>query len=749
MPDPTTSTSTSSSSSSTTPENIHAIQVSAPDTVLVTAPAEAEEGSVVHFTLEYDEDAVVIDSVKVGDVHCGINGNGEYYFVMPEEDCTIEVSASTKEGVEYQTIQNASDYAVELVGVGTQAEVGSTVRFYVVVKPGFVFEGMQILKTGFEDVPIDFRTTQEEGRTYYEFEMPDAKVLVRAQTSRSNFELRYDSDLITSVYQTKTTSSTEESCREGYAEFGATVRVVMRSTDYETVTGLLIEETGEVVEVQESSYSMDATFTMPARSVTLTPITAPLYRPLTLVDSEHLTLSAYQKDDEGSYVPVTEAVADTEVFIKVDGVTEQCGIRSLEVQYQEPNYGYTETIDLLKNGTDDQGYYSFTMPIAGGETTVTVQESDLTKFMGYPFIGSYIGDNLYDGRTGTNAQVGTSSYSFDITSDGSMTGGKNETIIDATSMEAPGTANLEGGKIFAYSDRIIFSHYSFSGLDRNDNLFAVKKLDPEDENSLYTMDYEIFGDNSFISVQYYRDGEPYAAAFVDYYGTFVSDPHYHLDVTFEFVEGEKITDDNAHYLVKGEDGATLCEVGTSGGTGQNHRVLLDGRQGTYTGEDGDLVLDGSGTATLGGESYTYTILEDGKIQLVQGGTMITIELGEGTYTVLEKVVAENDYIGYTYSGTFERDGDSYTMSVTFLDALNAEMSIKWGYTEMVPNSSWPSNPVQTYAIGEDGVITLHTYDNNGDAIDLTLTPNEDKSTLTVAEDISYIYPTASTVLTRQ
>ena len=68
---------------------------------------------------------------------------------------------------------------------------------------------------------------------------------------------------------------------------------------------------------------------------------------------------------------------------------------------------------------------------------------------------------------------------------------------------------------------------------------------------------------------------------------------------------------------------------------------------------------------------------------------------------------------------------------------------------MIPNSSWDEAAEQTYSINADtGVITLNTYDNSGNPITLTLTPGTDGS-LTVNEDISWIYETAGTVLTRE
>ena len=224
-------------------------------------------------------------------------------------------------------------------------------------------------------------------------------------------------------------------------------------------------------------------------------------------------------------------------------------------------------------------------------------------------------------------------------------------------------------------------------------------------------------------------------------------PRRHLRVH----QRDEVTDATAAYKVI--DNATdevLCEVGYRGAGGQDNRFVLDGLQGTYAGEKGDLVLDGTGTATIGEEVYSYSLGEDGNLTLIQGGTTIVVTLGDAIYTVVSETEAENDYIGYTFSGEFtDSDGDTYSMAIAFVDAIHAELTVHWGYTQMIPNTSWDEAAEQTYSINADtGVITLNTYDNSGNPITLTLTPGTDGS-LTVNEDISWIYTTTGTVLTRE
>lgn len=63
--------------------------------------------------------------------------------------------------------------------------------------------------------------------------------------------------------------------------------------------------------------------------------------------------------------------------------------------------------------------------------------------------------------------------------------------------------------------------------------------------------------------------------------------------------------------------------------------LSDGKNGTYTGEYGEIVVDGYGTLTIGSETTVYT-LDGNNITFVIGGKKsVVVALGEGTYTKVE------------------------------------------------------------------------------------------------------------------
>ena len=197
----------------------------------------------------------------------------------------------------------------------------------------------------------------------------------------------------------------------------------------------------------------------------------------------------------------------------------------------------------------------------------------------------------------------------------------------------------------------------------------------------------------------------------------------------------------------------IVSVSSTGTGGNNNRIFLDGLQGTYTGDKGDLVLNGGGSATLDGTTYTYSVGENDTIVLISGATTITIslDLDSYTYTVISEQGPENEYHGYLYSGYLtDNYGDSTPFSIEFVTGSTCKLTVGTSYATFIPNSSWPTDAVETYSIDEaSGVITVNTYDQDGDPITLTLTPNEDKTILTVNEDISSIYQSAGCTLTRQ
>lgn len=113
-------------------------------------------------------------------------------------------------------------------------------------------------------------------------------------------------------------------------------------------------------------------------------------------------------------------------------------------------------------------------------------------------------------------------------------------------------------------------------------------------------------------------------------------------------------------------------------------VGSDGKAGTYTGEYGEIVVDGYGTLTIGSETTVYT-LDGNNITFVIGGKKsVVVALGEGTYTKV------SDGYNGTYTlpdntGTIMLDGfggagngKTYVVSGTNITIFDGETSTTYG-----------------------------------------------------------------------
>ena len=113
-------------------------------------------------------------------------------------------------------------------------------------------------------------------------------------------------------------------------------------------------------------------------------------------------------------------------------------------------------------------------------------------------------------------------------------------------------------------------------------------------------------------------------------------------------------------------------------------VGSDGKAGTYTGEYGEIVVDGYGTLTIGSETTVYT-LDGNNITFVIGGKKsVVVALGEGTYTKV------SDGYNGTYTlpdnaGTITLDGfggagngKTYVVSGTNITIFDGATSTTYG-----------------------------------------------------------------------
>ena len=153
------------------------------------------------------------------------------------------------------------------------------------------------------------------------------------------------------------------------------------------------------------------------------------------------------------------------------------------------------------------------------------------------------------------------------------------------------------------------------------------------------------------------------------------------DVSFSFGETTytdvtKLTKATKMNIV-GSDGNVLYVY-------ENGSILVaDGLDGTYTGDYGEIVVDGYGTLTIGGATVAYTV-DGNNITFVAANAMRTVALGEGTYTKVEDAY-KGTYTLPDNAGTITLDGfggagngKTYVVSGTNITIFDGATSTTYG-----------------------------------------------------------------------
>ena len=732
----------SSSSSSSSIDLTREITVSSPSGVEVDVVSRALPGEVVRVVLTYETTELRITAVTANEVECGMDGLNTYYFLMPESDVNLVVTAEAIDNSETYSISNPVQ-GIELIGVKDSYHVGEKVSFTIGVLPGYTFNGgLKVVEDKLED-PREVEltnTVDAAGQVTYEFLMPEYDVKVEALTSLGLYKVNWDSDYISYVYRIAPGETSGVSITDGYAFYQYTIEVRLRNDDYAKPTGVKIVETGQTFMLEEGETSVR--FSMPHRNITLEAITTPYLRTVEVTNTDNLTVETYAKNEDGTFVEQSEFVYEEKVYVEVSGVTEDVGISSLIYSYTD---SYTREYNLLDREMEE-GYYVFEMPKAD-VVSLVVTEKDMSKFRGYDFVGDFLGLELWNGNTETEF---ASNYCFTIDSSGYFNFRGDDLQIDSVKN---GVATLTDGSIFAYSDKVYLSTYNLSTttVAGTDNAIAVKKQ-AGDDDSLYSVEATHFDSKSYMAAQFYRDGVPYAGAFIN-----CDTGEYYLDVTFELNEGttsilDEEEGDGYKVVVEGE---TVCSVGVIDG----EQVVLDNVLGTYTSTDGGtLILDGIGGATLNDETgLTYAVNEDGTITVKKGAETWTITLDGTSFTITDHVESANELAGYTYSGAFYSTWDewNYNFSVEFVDDTKCYVLISMGTTDYVGGDAARDDlENQTYTIDRTTdptklLITVSTFSfGNNYTIDFEISV-DDLTEMTCTSDVSNVYTTSGAVLTRE
>lgn len=710
----------------------YAITSVANDDVQVSVAEAALPGAVVEVDLSYDVNAVHVRKVLANDVECGLDGDGNYYFVMPNQD--VELTVVSEKIAKTKRVVNLSEGVVTLHGVGTNAPVGERVSFTLSVAPGYSFGGEVVVREydAFDpEMAETYEVSYENG--VYSFVMPNRDVEVSVSVVKGVYRLsKLDpNSLLNTVYSNGT------SVRDGYAEYGSTIKVTFSSSNKKyAASGVRVVETGAEYMLSGSATSVE--FQMPYYGITIEPIATPVYRQFELINSAHITLTAYTKDAEGNYVPLAEnkEMYDEKVYLKAVSEDEETYvINKVEgVYYSGANsYSYTSSIYPSLNA---DGYHEFTMPEVRNGTvlTITVTEKDMSLFKDADFIGKYLGANPCSNYAYTNT---SSSYSPSIDASGILQKGTSQyQITNITQLAHAKELSLSNGKSAMVGGNIIVGHYSFSGLAIGpDMLVGIKKLNESDPDSSYTYRVEMFNNRLSTVITGYKDGELYAAGYVD--GE--KGVAYLEDVEIVMTSGEYVTDDKASYTIM-VDGAPLTKVGYTGTGGAKNRVLIDSYKGEYTSAEGaTLSLDGSGSATYNGETYAYETNDEGQVVLTKDLDVITVEVDFATNSF--SVVSQNVYERLdeldlkTFKGTcVDNYDDSYVVALKFVGNGKVKYTVTSGSIDYIGSNVTESQTEQTsYVLDKETMtltINIFIYGSSSSTVEVSFSVAEDFNSLT-------------------
>lgn len=679
-------------------------------------------------------------------------------FKMLDEDVVVTVEA---EELTY-LIHDETEGLACLSGLPEKAFEGDLITFTVFTKPGFtfldkvvVFQGEEETET-FKEVPL---TTTEAYK--YQFVMPASEISVKVTTEATMYAVTRGKNSSNISYTKNTvTNSTASNL---YASVGQIVEVGLKDTDTAKPTGISVNGMEITTPTEEGGSAFQ--FAMPSRPATVDVLTTPYYRPLKKVESEHLKLTFLSREetvDEATnaktftYTEITQSVAREDVYVRVTGVTEDFVVSSVKGIYKTKGYTGSVyendlTISKVSDDENEANLYTFRCPVSD-DITVTVTEENLTTYKGQPFVDKYKFVEL--DRQGS--KTGTLSSTAEIRSSGKIeaTSGRPFTSSTVSNHDAENKrlTLLKNGsdKFFmSYEGDLGYTPYSNDKVYQQDAFFMVK-----DDGTTLTYKSNIFGQKeegkTYFAVEIFttkNNVETFKNGFfVDFSDE--KNPKLFMNVTFEFTKGSFVSDKNAEYKVK--KGETLVADVVNCGT--SLYALRDGLQATYTGANGELVLDGLGTATYKGSTWSYVFdKETSDLTLTSGGNSLTLGLTLTDKTYVEKgaVAAENDFDGKTFSNFFTSSWDDtfYFYKVTFGKSGSVDVLITTGKTEkgtkMYPNNS--NKDPDTYVINDDGTISLTMHNGSSEKV-LVLTPNETKTTLTIDKDFSNVYTTKDLVL---
>lgn len=602
-------------------------------TVAVSSTS-AKKGAIITVRVSISDSNKVSPVVKAGeaDVERTAVGDASFKtfegtFAQPGKDIDITTTL-TSAAAKYAIVDKSGDGAV--VSGPTSAAKGEKVSFRLSLEEGVEFSGdVKVYKEGEEATVLDV-TKAEDGS--YSFIRPDYAVVIERKTIASVFAIKVEGD-------GDKIEASAVTCPE-YAVYGSKVILSAKGNEEYLVDKILVDGTEAAYDAETNSYS----FTMPTHAVVVKVVSKVHYYPVTLVNSKHITLSAFTQDDETKvYTPITAQgiTYKDHVFVKATATKDADGkeyaVDTRTTKRTKYDSGIVRTLNsdgyYASNATspsDDE--FGVKIEVTEGEMILKEDSILLGTHSGVYKSSSYVSTESL-----TLSQIGKGKLGYsEVTRSDYNESAKTFKLNSGSSSYDSGY--FDSGLIYvneqtSYYPSVTNVHFYLS---RASSLTAKNII--FDNSSLY---------NANKSLAEIGDGTRTVYGFVEKSGS----KRTIKNVTIAFKKETSINTKGAIFEIK--DGETSL------GYFQNKDGVLasyEVKSGTYTGDEGSLTLDGFGKATLVKDGVTKEgsyILNGDYMALTVEGKDFFLKLNGNTYTAVDYVVG--DFYGAKIAGDNDVD----------------------------------------------------------------------------------------------
>ena len=596
-------------------------------TVAVSSTS-AKKGAIITVRVSISDSNKVSPVVKAGEADVDRTAVGdaslktfEGTFAQPGKDIDITTTL-TSAAAKYAIVDKSGDGAV--VSGPSSAAKGEKVSFRLSLEEGVEFSGdVKVYKEGEEATVLDV-TNAEDGS--YSFIRPDYAVVIERKTVASVFAIKVEGD-------GNKIEASAVTCPE-YAVYGSKVTLSAKGNEKYLVDKILVDGTEAAYDAETDSYS----FTMPTHAVVVKVVSKVHYYPVTLVDSKHITLSAFTQDAETkAYTPITAQgiTYNDHVFVKATAKKGDDGKEyAVDTRTTKRSKYDSGTVRTLNS----DGYYASNATSPSDDkfgVKIEVTEGEMVLKEDSILLGTHSG--VYK----SSSYVLTESLTLSQIGKGKL--GSSE-VTRSDYNESAKTFKLNSGSSsydsgYFDSGLIYVNEQTYSPSVLNVHFYLSRTSSLPVKNIILDNSYSNNANKSLAEI---GDGTRTVYGFVEKSGS----KRTIKNVTIAFKKETSISTKGAIFEIK--DGETSL------GYFQNKDGVLASyavRSGTYTGDEGSLTLDGFGKATLVKDGVTKEgsyILNGDYMSLTVEGKNYFLKLNGNTYTSVDYVVG--DFYGAKIAG---------------------------------------------------------------------------------------------------